>query len=56
MGVYIQTKEEFDLYATELMHLLSNGHFKVTVSKVYDLKDAAQAQSDLEVQFGSYLG
>lgn len=49
-GVYIQTKEEFDYYATELMHLLSNGHLKVTISSVYDLKDAGKAHSDLEVR------
>jgi NADPH:quinone reductase len=49
MGVYIKTKEEFDFYAGEVMKLLSNGHLKITISKVYDLKDAGKAQSDLEV-------
>jgi NADPH:quinone reductase len=49
-GVYIQTKEEFEHYATELMHLLSNGHLKITISSVYDLKDAGKAHNDLEVR------
>jgi NADPH:quinone reductase len=50
-GVYVAEKEYFELYATELMHLLSNGHLKITISRVYDLKDAAQAHTDLEVLF-----
>jgi NADPH:quinone reductase len=49
MGVYIQTKEEFDYYAGQLMTLLSSGHLKINISKVYDLKDAAKAHADLEV-------
>jgi NADPH:quinone reductase len=49
-NVYIQTKEEFDHYATELMGLLSNGHLKVSISGVYDLKDAGKAHTDLEVR------
>jgi NADPH2:quinone reductase len=49
-NVYIRTKEEFDHYATELMGLLSNGHLKITISAVYDLKDAGKAQTDLEAQ------
>ena len=48
-GVYVQEKEEFEFYANELMELLSNGHLKITISKVYDLKDAAIAHTDLEV-------
>jgi NADPH2:quinone reductase len=48
-AVYIQTKEEFELYATELMDLLSSGKLKITISKIYDLKDAAKAHTDLEV-------
>ena len=47
--VYIQTKEEFEVYASELMRLLSNGRLKISISKIYDLKDAAQAHTDLEV-------
>jgi hypothetical protein len=49
MGVYIQTKEEFDYYATELMRLLSNGELKITISNIYDLKDVGKAHTDLEV-------
>ena len=52
-GVYIQTKEEFDYYAGQLMKLLSNGQLKITISKVYDLKDAAKAHSALEVNFST---
>jgi len=48
-SVYVQEKEDFEYYANELMHLLSNGHLKITISQVYDLKDAAKAQTDLEV-------
>lgn len=48
-GVYIQTKEEFELYATELMDLLSSGKLKITISQIYDLKDAGKAHTDLEV-------
>jgi NADPH:quinone reductase len=47
-GVYIQTKEEFDFYASELMRLLSNGHLKITISKVYELERARDAHMDLE--------
>lgn len=49
MNVYIKTNEEFDFYAGELMRLLENGHLKITISGVYDLKDAGKAQTDLEV-------
>jgi len=48
-GVYIQTREEFDYYATELMRLLSNGELKITISKIYDLEDVGKAHTDLEV-------
>lgn len=48
-GVYVQKKEEFEYYAGELMKLLSSGQLKITISKIYELKDAAQAHSDLEV-------
>ena len=50
MGVYIQTREEFDYYATQLMKLLSNEQLKITISKIYDLKDVGKAHTDLEVQ------
>ncbi len=50
-GVYIQTKEEFDYYAGQLMKLLSNGHLKINITEVYDLKDAGKAHTALEVQF-----
>ena len=50
MAVYIQTAEEFASYATELMDMLSSGRLKITISAVYDLKDAGKAQDDLQVQ------
>ena len=37
------------MYATELMELLSSGKLKITISQIYDLKDAAKAHTDLEV-------
>jgi NADPH2:quinone reductase len=49
MNAYVQTKEEFDSYAGEVMHLLSTGALKITISGVYDLKDAGKAHTDLEV-------
>jgi len=49
MGVYIQTKEEFGYYAGELMRILSTGELKITISEIYDLKDAGKAQTALEV-------
>jgi NADPH:quinone reductase len=49
--VYLQTKEEFDHYATRLMKMLSNNELKISVSQIYDLKDAAKAQDDLQVCF-----
>ena len=48
-GVYVQKKEEFEFYARELMQLLTKGKLKITISRIYELKDAAQAHSDLEV-------
>lgn len=46
---YVKTREEFEYYATEAMQLLATGKLKITISKIYDLKDAGQAQADLEV-------
>jgi NADPH:quinone reductase len=50
MTVYVKTKEEFDFYyAGDVMRLLEDGHLKITISAVYDLKDAGKAQTGLEV-------
>jgi len=54
-GVYIQTKEEFDYYAGQLMKLLSSGGLKVTITQIHDLKDAAKAHTALEVKSNSSL-
>jgi NADPH2:quinone reductase len=45
---YIETREEFQFYVNELFNLLQSGHLKPRIHKIYDLKDAAQAQTDLE--------
>lgn len=45
---YIETREEFESYVTELFGLLRFGKLKVRVHKVYPLEEAAQAQQDLE--------
>jgi NADPH:quinone reductase len=46
---YVQTKEEFQPVAQELMRLLATGELKISISKMYELKDAGKAHLDLEV-------
>jgi len=46
--VYVETKEEFDSYATELMSMLTNGHLKISISGIYELENVGKAHSDLE--------
>ncbi|KAL8821968.1 MAG: hypothetical protein Q9191_007202, partial [Dirinaria sp. TL-2023a] len=45
---YIVTREEYEKYAEELWRLMIKEKFDVRVHKTYPLKDAAQAQTDLE--------
>lgn len=45
---YIVTREEYESYADELWRLMIKEKFDVRVHKTYALKDAAQAQTDLE--------
>lgn len=45
---YIYTREEYERYADELWRLMLTEKFDVRVHKTYDLKDAAQAQIDIE--------
>lgn len=45
---YIVTREEFEYYANAALNLVKDGKLKIKIHKVYDLKDAAQAQTDLE--------
>lgn len=45
---YIITREEFEHWATEALNMVKDGKLNVKVHKVYDLKDAKQAQDDLE--------
>jgi NADPH2:quinone reductase len=45
---YIVTPEEFEYYASLSLSLVKDGKLKIKIHKVYDLKDAKQAQDDLE--------
>ncbi|PVU98696.1 hypothetical protein BB559_001347 [Furculomyces boomerangus] len=45
---YITTKEEFTNYSKKLFDLVQNGTLKVNISKIFDLKDAAQAHTFME--------
>lgn len=45
---YCVTKEEWEKYTTELFDLIQTGKLNIGVHKTYDLKDVAQAHSDLE--------
>lgn len=45
---YIQTREEFEFYTTELFRLLKSGELKTKVYKTYPLEDVAKAH---EVSF-----
>ena len=45
---YIVTRDELDGYASEVLNLIKDGKLKINVHKAYDLKDAKQAQDDLE--------
>ena len=44
----VATPEEFQPLATELVGLLTSGKLVVHVQKIYELKDAGNAQTDLE--------
>ena len=45
---YIVTPEEWTGYTSELFDLIQTGKVKLSIHKTYDLKDVAQAHSDLE--------
>lgn len=45
---YIVTREELVYYADMALGLVKDGKLKVRIHKVYDLKDAAKAQDDIE--------
>lgn len=45
---YLATREESKKWWGELFDLLNKGHIKLHVHKVYDLKDAQQAHTDIE--------
>lgn len=45
---YVTTAEEFQHYAKDLFGYLEKGELVVNVHDVYDLKDAAKAQTELE--------
>lgn len=45
---YIHTREEFERFTGELFEMISKNDIDVRIHKVYDLKDVAQAHTDLE--------
>jgi NADPH:quinone reductase len=45
---YIVTREELEGYANEVLGLIKDGKLKINVHQAYELKDAKQAQDDLE--------
>jgi len=45
---YVATKEEFDLYAGELLDLIKQKKVEVKIHKVYQLDEAQQAHRDIE--------
>lgn len=50
---YIATRKELEHYANSVLDLLKNGRLKVNTSKVYSLKDVAQAHRDMEARVAS---
>ncbi|KAI9683586.1 MAG: NADPH:quinone reductase [Trizodia sp. TS-e1964] len=46
--VYISTREEFEVYATELIGLLASGKLKADIHEIYPLADVKRAHEDLE--------
>ncbi len=44
----IFTREELELFANESLKLIKDGVFKIKKYKIYPLKDAAEAQRDIE--------
>lgn len=44
---YVQTPEEWNSYTNELFGLISEGHIKIEISKVYPLSDVRKALEDL---------
>lgn len=45
---YIYTRDEFEKYTAELFSIIEKNDIDVRVHKIYDLKDVAQAHTDLE--------
>ena len=45
---YLYTREEVEHYANELFQMMIEDNFQTKIFKIYDLKDVAQAQDDLE--------
>lgn len=45
---YILTREELESYASEVLGLIKDGELKINVHQAYELKDAKQAQDDME--------
>ena len=47
---YVTEREDLERYSSELFEQLTSGQVKVQIFKVYPLKDAKQAQIDLEAR------
>lgn len=45
---YIVTRDELEFYANGVLDLLKSDKLKVKISQIYPLKDAVQAQTDLQ--------
>lgn len=45
---YAETREEFMQFADRVLDSLKNGKLKLEIHRIYDLKDVAQAHTDLE--------
>ncbi|MBX8825079.1 quinone oxidoreductase [Ochrobactrum sp. SFR4] len=50
LGTYIATREELERAAQALFDVVANGAVKINVNQTYALRDAAQAQRDLEAR------
>lgn len=50
LGHYVATREELERAANALFDVVQSGAVKININQTYDLRDAAQAHSDLEAR------
>lgn len=50
LGHYVATREELERAANGLFDVVQSGAVKININQTYDLRDAAQAHSDLEAR------